>query len=247
MFKKIGYLCVALTISFTMSSSLFAETLKVVLYDGGSPPLFFDKQDSNTGIYVDLLSEIGKVSGHQFEFLYYPTKRAMALFDEGKVHVEPGINPVWRSGSRVPGEFTIAFAQAEDVVVFQRGKEKSVNSADDLAGAKVGAIKGFFYPGYMDAFASRSMKRQDSQGEQQLMLKMASGRLDAMFIRKEAVQYRMKIDEKFKGLVIGDAIGAADIMFRVHPSKAQVVESINSAIEELKANGKIEEIYSKYR
>jgi len=247
MFKKIECLFVALTMSLTLSSSLFAETFKVVLYDGGSPPLFFAKGDSNTGIYVDLLNEIGKVSGHQFEFVHYPTKRAMLLFDEGEIHVEPGINPVWRSGSKVPGKFTAAFAQAEDVVVFQNGKAKPVKSADDLAGSKVGTIKGFFYPGYMDAFKSKKIKRQDSQSEEKLMLKMASGRLDAMFIRKEAVQYRIKIDEQFKDLVIGDAIGAVGIMFRIHPSKASAVESLNSAIEQLKANGKIDEIYSKYR
>lgn len=247
MFKKVSCIFATLFITLILSPSLFAETLKVVLYDGGSPPLFFAKGDSNTGIYVDLLNEIGKVSGHQFEFVHYPTKRAMALFDNGDVHVEPGINPVWRSNSKVPGGFTAAFAKAEDVVVFLSGKEKSVKSADDLAGSKVGTIKGFFYPGYMDAFTSRKITRQDSQSEDKLLMKLASERIDAVFIRKEAVQYRMKIDAQFKGLVIGDAIGSADIMFRVHPSKSALVESINIAIEQLKANGKIEEIYAKYR
>lgn len=230
-----------------MSTFSFAETLKVVLYDGGSPPLFFEKGDSNTGIYVDLLNAIGKQSGIQFQFDYLPTKRAMALFEQGQVHVEPGINPVWRSGSAVPGEFTIAFAKAEDVVIFNEGKLKSVSGPQDLSGMKVGTIKGFFYPGYMDAFGSGSIHRQDSLNEDKLMLKLVNNRIDTAFIRKEAAQYRIKTDASLKSIQIGSVIGSADIMFRVHPSKASVIPAINEAITELKANGTVETIYAQYR
>jgi polar amino acid transport system substrate-binding protein len=230
-----------------MSSFGSADTLRVVLYDGGSPPLFFAKGDNNTGIYVDLLMAIGEQSGHQFQFDHLPTKRAMALFEQGQVHVEPGINPVWRSGSKVPGEFTIAFAKAEDVVIFNDGQLKAVTGPQDLNGMKVGTIKGFFYPGYMDAFTAGSLLRQDSLNEDKLMLKLVNNRIDTAFIRKEAAQYRIKTDPKLKTIKIGDVIGSADIMFRVHPSKASVIPAMNQAITELKANGTIETIYSKYR
>lgn len=246
----LGNVCrplVVLLVGLFISFSSTAESLKVVLYDGGSPPLFFAKGDANTGIYVDLLKEIGAVSGHQFEFQYYPTKRAMLLFEEGSVDLEVGINPAWRSSSKVPGEYSVPFGKSEDVVVFQSGKVKPVSTAGDLAGAKVGTIKGFYYAGYMDAFASKKISRQDSQDEDKLMQKMASGRLDAAFIRKEAAQYRIKVDSKFKALVIGDVIGSADIMLRIHPSKSSVIESINAAIKTLKENGTLDEIYSQYR
>lgn len=241
--RPLATFLVGLFISFSST----ADSLKVVLYDGGSPPLFFEDGDSNTGIYVDLLNEIGTVSGHQFEFQYYPTKRAMVLFEEGSVDMEVGINPAWRSSSKVPGEYSDPFGKSEDVVLFQPGKVKPVTTADDLAGAKVGTIKGFYYAGYMDAFASKMINRQDSQDEDKLMNKVASGRIDAAFIRKEAAQYRIKVDSKFKDLVIGDVIGSADIMLRIHPSKSSVVESINAAIKTLKESGKLDEIYSRYR
>ncbi len=247
MYNRLCGLVTTIFVGLMFAFSVSADTFKVVLYDGGSPPLFFPKGDANTGIYVDLLNEIGQVSGHQFEFVHYPTKRAMVLFEEGSVHVEPGINPVWRADSNVPGEFTIPFAKADDVVLFQKGALKPVSSANDLAGLKVGTIKGFFYPGYMEAFASNKISRQDSQDEDKLMLKMASGRLDAAFIRKEAAQYRIKIDDQYKALVIGDAIGSVDIMLRIHPSKSSAIESINFAIKTLKESGVIDEIYSKYR
>lgn len=247
MFRNISRFLVTVLAGLAISLSSTADSLKVVLYDGGSPPLFFAKGDSNTGIYVDLLNEIGRVAGHKFEFHYYPTKRAMVLFEEGSVDLEVGINPAWRSSSKVPGDYSVPFGQSEDVVVFQKGKVKPVSSAADLAGAKVGTIKGFYYAGYMDAFAGRKIHRQDSLDEDKLMQKMAGGRLNAAFIRKEAAQYRIKVDNKFKALVIGDVIGSADIMLRVHPSKSSIMDSLNSAIKTLKESGKIDEIYSQYR
>lgn len=232
---------------FFLSFNTHSETLKVVLYDGGSPPLFFSKGDANTGIYVDLLMAIGEETGHTFQFVHLPTKRAMASFEQGEVHLEPGINPLWRNNSKVPGEYSIPFAQAADTVIFPKGKLKPVASASDLSGMKVGTIKGFFYPGYMDAFASGKIIRQDSPDEDKLMLKLANGRVDTAFIRKEAALYRIKTNPKFNTVEVGDEISSADIMFRVHPSKASALNEINQAITNLKASGAIEQIFTNYR
>lgn len=236
---------ILLILSFSLTAS--AETFKVALYDGGSPPLFFEKGDANTGIYVDLLNEIALLTGHVFDYGYFPTQRAMVLFESGDLHLEPGINPVWRSSSKVPGEFSIPFAKAEDVVLFQAEKLIPVNSASDLTGKKVGTIKGFYYPGYMEAFSSGALLRKDSLSEDNLMLKLAHNRIDVAFIRKEAAQYRIKVNNEFKNLVFKDRISSVDIMLRVHPSKSDALGSLNSAIKTLKENGTIETIFQKYR
>jgi len=245
--KKFRVFVLSLLSLFFISVHSHSDTLKVVLYDGGSPPLFFAKDDGNTGIYVDLLMDIGKETGHTFEFVHLPTKRAMALFEQGEVHLEPGINPLWRNDSKVPGEYSIPFAQAADVVIFPKGNLKPVSSASDLSGMKVGTIKGFFYPGYMDAFASKQLIRQDSLNEDKLMLKLANNRIDTAFIRKEAALYRIKTNPKLKTVEVGNEIGSADIMFRIHPSKSSTLSDINQAITNLKANGTIEQIYTTYR
>lgn len=227
--------------------ALQAETLKVALYDGGSPPLFFDKGDKETGIYVDLLNEIGQRTGLQFEFLHYPTQRAMVLFDDGQVHVEVGIHPSWRASAKVPGSFTVAFGKSEDVAVFTENQAVPVQGTSNLMGKRVGTMKGFYYPGFMDAFASGQIQRKDSVNEEQLLKKLSSGRLDLVFIRREAVLYRQKIDAEYHGLVIGDVIGSADISIRIHPSKAAHIAEINAAISAIQSDGSLEHIYARYR
>lgn len=229
------------------SMALQAETLKVALYDGGSPPLFFDKGDKETGIYVDLLNEIGQRTGLQFEFLHYPTQRAMVLFDDGQVHVEVGIHPSWRASAKVPGSFTVAFGKSDDVSVFPENQAVPVQGASDVIGKRVGTIKGFYYPGFMDAFASGQIQRKDSVSEDQLLKKLASGRLDLVFIRKEALLYRQKIDAAYRTLVMGDVIGSADISIRIHPSKASHITEINAAITAIRNDGSLERIYDRYR
>jgi polar amino acid transport system substrate-binding protein len=247
MFKKALVSVSTLCIAMTLSLSSYSDTLKVILYDGGSPPLFFAKSENKTGIYVDILMAIGDKTGHKFEFNHLPTKRAMALFENGKMHLEPGINPIWRSSSKVPGEFSEPFGKAEDIVIFPKGKLKPVNGPEDLSKSNIGTIKGFFYPGYMDAFGSRKITRKDSLDEDKLMLKLANNRIDAAFIRKEAAQYRIKTDSKLANIETGNVIGSADIMFRIHPSKSGVIPSINKAISELQASGALDAIYNKYR
>lgn len=224
-----------------------AETFNVGLYKGGSPPLFFDKGDSKTGIYVDILNAIGKESGHTFNYQYYPTKRVMVLFEKGKLDLEPGVNPLWRSNSSVPGEFSAPFAKAEDVVVFPAGKVRQVSGPADISGLKVGTIKGFFYPGFMDAFSAGSIKRADSVDEDQLMKKLANARLDTVFIRKEAALYRIKINPDYAKLAVGNSISSSDISMRLHPSKKSALDSINKAIAKLKQNGEMDKIFAKYQ
>ena len=79
------------------------------------------------------------------------------------------------------------------------------------------------------------------------MLKLANNRIDTAFIRKEAALYRIKTNPKLKTVEVGNEIGSADIMFRIHPSKSSILGDINQAITNLKANGTIEQIYTTYR
>lgn len=103
------------------SANVFGETLTVAVTEHGKPPLTFPQHSSQTGIYLDILAAIGLITGDTFVFDYYPPKRIMFTFVAGKADIEMGINPVWRQSSRVPGEYTIPFAKAEDIVLFSTG------------------------------------------------------------------------------------------------------------------------------
>ncbi len=229
------------------SANVFGETLIVAVAEKGKPPLTFPQHASETGIYLDILAAIGSITGDTFVFDYYPPKRIMYTFEAGKADIEMGINPAWRQSSRVPGNYTIPFAKAEDIVLFSIGQKVSVNAADDLTGRAVGTMRGYYYPGYMDAFAKGEIKREEGNDEENLLKRLLKGRYKQVFIRKEIAEYWMKLNPRYQNFEIGDVIGSAEIMIRVHPSKAHVLERFNKAIQQLKQSGQIERIYVQYR
>ncbi len=226
---------------------LQAESFTVGLYQDGLPPLMFPENDVQKGIYKDIFSEIEKITGYSFQYKYYPAARVNTSFENGGLDIEPGINPVWRQDSKVPGEYTIPFAKNFTVVLFAGGEKVAVNSLQDLKGKTIGTVRGYFYPGYMDEFAKKTIIRHDSTSEKQLLKMLAKGRLVQVFIDKAFAQYWMKESPAYKDFKIGNTINELDIMMRVHPQKKHHVSKINKALKQLLKAGTIEAIYEKYQ
>ncbi len=230
-----------------MSRVCGAETFVVALYEGGSPPLFFEKDSAEKGIYKEILALIGEITGDDFIYKYYPARRAMKLFESGGYDIEPGINPTWREGVEIQGRYSVPFADAIDVLVFRKQEVKYVTEPKDLFGQRVGTVNGFTYPKYSDAFRHGLITREDSRNELLLMAKLSRNRFDQIIIRKDTAEYRIKTDPKFSELEIGASIGFLHIMFRFHPDKIEAIERVNQAINQLRKNNKIEMVYQHYR
>jgi len=225
----------------------FAETFVVALYESGSPPLFFEKGSSKTGIYKDILTLIGSITGDQFEYKYYPARRAMKLFESAGYDIEPGINPAWREAAEIQGLYTVPFAEANDVIVFRKNEAKKSPKPKDLAGERVGTINGFVYPAFSSAFSSGLVFREDTRTEFQLMAMLSRKRLNQILIRKDTAEYRIRTNPQFSNLEVGPVIGFVPIMFRFHPDKTGAIERFNKVIKRLIDRSEIEQIYNRYR
>lgn len=228
-------------------TSVNAEKLIVAFSDMGKPPLTFTKASNRKGVYKKLLQAVGKITGDTFIFKYYPPKRIMKRFEQGYIDIEMGINPGWRRSSKVPGHYTIPFSKAENVLVFGQGKKVPVQSAKDLKGKTLGTIRGYYYFGYMDAFSSGEIKRDESNDEETILKRIFKGRFDQAIMTKEIAQYWIKVKPKFRTMEIGDTTSSVDIMIRVHPKKKRIIKRFNAAIRQLQKSGKIDKVYSEYR
>lgn len=228
-------------------TKISATELIVGINNAGNPPLTFSQKDDEKGIYREILEQISQLSGHQFKYLYLPPKRLLFAFDKGEVHLEPGINPAWRSSAKLPGVYSNPFAVSENIILFAKNKRIAVRKPIDLLNRQVGTIRGYFYPGYMSLFESDRIKRLEGDSEYNLMSRMASGRIDQIFIQKDVAFYWMSKESRFNDFEVGNVNFKDPISFRIHPSKRHIVKSLNNAIERLNAEGKIEAIYNKYR
>lgn len=237
---------VAIFLTGFLALALNAETIKVALPVYGRAPFSFPPNSKELGIFPEILNEITKLTGDKFEYTYLPPQRMRTFFDEGKVDVDIGVNPVWRSDSKVESVYSIPFAKAEDVIVFAKGKKISGKDAKAFKGKKIATVRGYIYPGFMKAFADQSISRRDVNSESQALKVLAAGRLDQAFIRKDIALYFIKSDPSLKDLEIGETIGSVDISIRLHINKKSALKRINKAISTLKKNGTLKKIYQKY-
>lgn len=220
-----------------------AETFRVAFYDYA--PMMMSA--SKTGIYHDIFELLGHLTGETFDIQYYPYARSKAMFEHGEIDIEAGISPVWTQDLPVPGLFTIPFGKSVDIIVFAPGKRFEAKRPADLRGKSLGAVRGYFYPGFMELFASRDIVRIDSVDEKQLLANMAKGRFDQAIINRTIAQFWIKEAPAYHRFEIGEVVGDVEISLRIHPSKVSLVPRLNSAIKTMKQSGEIDRIYAKYR
>lgn len=224
-----------------------AETLKVAVYTVPNPPYSIEEKSQRSGIFVDIFKRLEQITNHKFNFVTLPVARAIRKFDNGSIDIEPGINEAWRQHTKVVGDYSIAYAQAEDVVVFNQKPAFPVKSANDLFGKKVGIVRGFTYPKFDQAFNQGKITKIDNLSEKYLLKQLLAGRIDQIFIGYRTVLYYMKHTPKYRNFAIGDFIGKVEVKLRIHPSKSHVLPSINAALNLMITNGEIEAIYNKYK
>lgn len=219
--------------------------LKVLIYQPGNPP--YTMLDSQAGIFADLFASIEASSQLRFRLVSYPVARGLAAFDAGDIDIEPGVHPDWRRHMRVLGEFSIPYAISEEVIVFAPGQAIPVKAPADLFGRVVGIVRGFSYPRFDTAFSTGAIIRLDNLSSDLLAEQLLLGRLNQIFIGRNTMLYFQKVRPEYQVLEIGDVVDAQEVMLRIHPSKAHLLPVINQVLAQMKADGKIDAIYARYR
>ena len=231
-----------LVLLVNLTSISWAQTYVVGGYD--YPPFVYAK--ATQGIYVDLMTELARVSQQTFKWEHYPYARLDALFTKASVHVEVGSSPLWTASKKVPGFYTVPFYTLKDVVVFRRGKHASMKSFSDLQGKRVGLVRGYSFPQFQKAFDDGTAKRIDAANELALMKLLINNRVDQIFVSKDLFLYHQKANKKFNDLVPGDIVGSYEVAIRVNPKYKSLVSILDEGIKALKERGVIQEIINKH-
>ncbi|GLS92134.1 amino acid ABC transporter substrate-binding protein [Psychromonas marina] len=236
---------VFIALPFTQTSP--AETLRVMLHTGSFPPYFFEEGDQRTGTIKDIFTAISQETGDSIEYVRVPFKRALRLFENGEIDIEPMTNPIWRQNSSIQSVYSIPFTASEDVIIFQADKYIAVHSGDDLLGKRLGVVQGYSYPAYQAYFAAGRIKAAPFHDENKLIQLLIAKRLDQALINKDFAQYQIKNENLTGQLKIGEPYSVLDMMIRFHPSKAHVLPRFNKALKKLLKSGSINNIYNRYR
>lgn len=222
---------------------LQAEEIKVGFHD--FPPMMI--KQSNTGIYKEIFNELTKRTGDRYITLYSSAARINEQFIKGAVDIEPGIAPIWRAHTDVPGVFSEPFKKSEVILLFAPGKAFPYTSVNDLIGKEVGAVRGYHYSGFGNLITTGKIKRVDSVSEEQLINFLGAGRINVILIEKSVALFHMSLQKKLSRLEQGSVYESADIAMRVHPRKTHILKAMNKALGEMERQGVIDEIYLRYQ
>lgn len=226
-----------------LSSHLRGEEIKVGFHD--FPPMMIKR--SNSGIYKEIFTELTKRTGDTYVTLYSSAARINEQFIKGDVDIEPGIAPIWRSHTPVPGVFSVPFKKSEVILLFAPDRIFPYTNVNDFIGKEIGAVRGYHYSGFGDLISTGKIKRVDSVSEEQLIMFLGAGRIGVILIEKSVALFHMSLHKKLRKLQQGKVYESADIAMRVHPSKKHILTNMNKALADMKRQGVIDNIYMKYQ
>ncbi len=234
------------------SLSANAKTYTVASYNPPNPPHNIQTVDNQgnhkiSGIFADMFTRIGEITGDKFIMVQMPAARAIQEFDLGRVDIEPGINPTWRSSAKELGMYSITYGNVEEVIVFRSGEQFDIKTPKDLFGRKIGIVRGFTYPWFESAFTLGKIKQILNKSEGLLVKQLLIKRINQIFISKLSIEYMKRQDPTLSELVIGDVVSSVEVMMRVHPSKSELLPRLNKALKQMVDDKSIEKIFANYK
>lgn len=221
--------------------------IRVALVDTGFPPFYFTEKSKREGIYERILAEVSKVSDLKFSFHRVSQKRKYRDFGRRRVDMEPGVNPAIRKAWSDISVYSKPFAEVADVVVTHALDDKwTYLEPKDMIGRTLGCMAGYKYPEFEEYFAAKTVRREDSPKEELMLMKLTKKRIDSGIVFGPVARFLMRENKGLKVRIAG-TLTTRPMQFRIHRVLEDLVPELDKAIEILKANGKIEEIFTSFR
>lgn len=237
MMKIIFALLFATTISAT---ELTLETSEWIPY-----ALAKNASEVTGGITVDIVKEAGRRANIKINIVLLPTKRYKEMFAKGEIDGEIAVDKAWRTDFK--SVFTEPYLDVEDIILVRKDLGRSINSADDLKGMKVGGVAGYSYPKFEAAIKNKTFEYIPAPENNQLVQMMGSKRYDAIFVEKNVARYIMKQKninpDEFNW---SNSIGDFHVCIMLQEKHAPIIPLLNKALQEMIKDGTITKTIDKY-
>ncbi|MFY8350658.1 substrate-binding periplasmic protein [Pseudoalteromonas sp. SSM20] len=232
-----------LLIGCLFSFLLKAESYTVLSYHSANPPYSFVENKKVKGIFPDIFNRISELTGHQFNFVNFSVARGLNLFDQGKIDIEPGVNPLWRRHTKTPGIYSDFYASSREVVISKtRNQEKAPG---DLYGKVLGVVRGYRYGSFEQHFAENKILKVDARSELELLTQINHGRIDYAIMGEATALYYQKVNHKIH-LAPVMTVSELPVAMRLQPNLSSLQQELSRVLHEMSENGEIEKIYAKY-
>ena len=223
-----------------MSSEAYSTTLDVGLVDVDRPPYFVRSSHnmSASGMYIDILDEIGKQTGIIFNYKFLPQKRIRAYIKIGLLDVEPGIDPKWRvkEGEVESTVYSEILFESPEVLVYNPSKFPTPPSHEELMEHNLCKVLGF------NGIQGSSAREYLLTTEEQIIELIKLQRCDWAMFPIDVINAH----SSFERLKYTEPLVTYSLSLRLNKEHEFLLQSINAAIQEMKQNGKLRAIIRSY-
>ena len=231
-----------------MSAKLLAADYKFASQDYG--PFVYEENKKVTGAMVEIIDAMCAITKDKCTMEIFPLPRAIDLLTQGEIH---GIVSVLKTAERdAVGNFVSDIIKS-DIIYIAESSRPNIANASELAGYTIGAVK---------AAASAKLANKDAQAaggganvvedmnNDTVLKKIAAGRYGdkgVAVINEDLAKFLANKNniKNFKKL-----FAAKSDNYGVYFSKKSIddktLEKFTKALEELKKNGEIKKITTKY-
>ncbi len=204
------------------------------------PPYEYYEGDKIVGIDAEIGALIAEKLDMELEIVDMDFNGIVAAVQNGSIDM--GMAGMTVTPDRLKSvNFSTSYATGVQVVIVKEGSD--IKTIDDLAGKLIGVQEATTGDAYAtDDFGEDAVKRYTNGAA--AVKDLQNGTVQAVIIDNEPAKAFVEANE---GLTILETEYAVeDYAIAVSKDNPELLEKINKAIDELKAEGKIDEIISKY-
>jgi putative S-methylcysteine transport system substrate-binding protein len=221
------------------------QTVVRVGSSGGYFPFTFMENDKLQGFEIDVWTEIGERAGFKIQFETAAFAGLFGMLDTNKLDtISNQITMTEQRKEKYLFADPYVFTGAQLLV--QKGND-TINGLEDLKGKKVGVDLGSNFEQIMREYDTNNeieiITYQGAGAYQDLVL----GRIDAMMIDKVSALstiQRQKLDIKLAGDIVKPIQNS--FPFVNNEANKAIIEKVNKALEEMRADGTLEQISNKW-
>lgn len=229
----------AMAMSFGMTAMAEDDNVLVMATNAEFPPYEYREGDEIVGIDAEVAALIADKLGMELQIEDMAFDSVLAAVQSGKADIAmAGITVT--EDRKMTVDFTDPYTKATQMIIVT--EDSDITGPDDLEGKTIGVQLGttgdIYIDDVPDATASRYSK--GFEAVQDLM----QGRVDAVVIDSEPAKVFVSQNEGLK--LLDEAFTEEEYAIAVAKDNTELLEKVNAALNELKEEGKFQEVVDKY-
>ncbi|MCH4188587.1 MAG: basic amino acid ABC transporter substrate-binding protein [Megasphaera sp.] len=205
------------------------------------PPFEFTENEKDVGFDIDLSQAVCDKIGYKMEIKNLGFDALIPALRSGQIDlIAAGMDATPERKKQV-GFTDVYFKGGYTIVV--RKDNTDITGYDSIAGKTVGAQVGSKAADYAGEHGA-TVKQFDTNS--QGWMELEAGTCDAVSIDKAVAMYYLKQGGDAKLKIVGEPILSRGVAMAVSLDKPELLEQVNNALKELKADGTYANLYKKW-